>query len=190
MDHVGLHTDLTAVQAISAVSAVADGGVMSGRPHERRLSSPCRLTLAAKLGSGVDGAWWPYTASIARELPDLIDTLCRPLGQVVDIGVNWSPFEGVRDLDLLNRRGVAATQGRETRRLRVIVLTGTRTRAHLMVVPWHTSTALAVLVLRQAAGLPILSAHQHTRAFQTADAVVRAVRTRDALIPTFAESSS
>lgn len=188
MDHMGLHTDLTAVQAVSATLPVADGAVMSGLPYERRLSSPCRLTLAAKLGSGIDGAWWPYTTSIARELPDLIDTLCMPLGQVVDIGINWSPFEGVPDLDLINRRGVAVTPGRETRRLRVMALTGTRTRADLMVVPWQTSTALAVMVLRRAAGLPILSAHQHTRAFQTADAIVRAVRTQDAIIPTFAES--
>lgn len=186
MDHAELATDLTAAQAVSAGLAAADGGVMGGR----RVSSPCRVTLAAELGSGVNGAWWPYTASIARELSDLIETLCRPLGQVVDIGVNWSPFEGVPDLDLINRRGVAATPGRETRRLRVMAITGSRGRANLMVVPWHTSTALAVMVLRQAAGLPILSAHQDTRACQTADAIVRAARTQDGLIPTLAESRS
>ena len=50
---------------------------------------------------------------MARELPDLIDALREPLGQVIDIGINWSPLEGVPDLDLLNRRGVAATPGRE-----------------------------------------------------------------------------
>lgn len=190
MDHAGLDTDLTAVQAVSATLPVADGAVMGGPPFGRRLSSPCRLTLAAELGSGVNGAWWPYTASIARELPELIDTLCKPLGQVVDIGVNWSPFEGVPDLDLIHRRGVAATPGQETRRLRVMAITGTRGRANLMVVPWHTTTALAVMVLRRAAGLPILSAHQDTRAFQTADAIVRAARTQDGLIPTFADSPS
>lgn len=190
MDDAGLHTDLTAVQVVSASLPVAAGDVTGGPPYARRLSHPCRLTLAAELVRRVNGAWWPYTASIARELPDLIETLCEPLGQVVDIGVNWSPFEGVPDLDLINRRGVAATPGRETRRLRVMAVTGTRGRANLMVVPWHTSTALAVMVLRQAAGLPILSAHQDTRAFQIADAIVRAARTQDGLIPTFAGSPS
>jgi hypothetical protein len=41
----------------------------------RRLSSPVRFTLAAELGGSLDGAWWPHTASIGRELPDLIDAL-------------------------------------------------------------------------------------------------------------------
>ena len=127
MDRTDLHADLTAVQVVSTLPV--GGGLMTEHSYGRRMGSPCRLTLAAELGGGVDGAWWPYTASIARELGDLIDTLCEPLGQVVDIGVNWSPFEGVPDLDLLNRRGVAATPGRESRRLRIMALTGTRARA-------------------------------------------------------------
>ena len=79
---------------------------MTSEPAGRRLSSPVRFTLATELGDGLDGAWWPHTASIARELPDLIEALREPLGQVVDIGLNWSPLEGVPDLDLLNRRGL------------------------------------------------------------------------------------
>ena len=134
----------------------------------RRLSSPVRFTLASELGDSLDGAWWPHTASIARELPDLIEALREPLGQIVDIGLNWSPLEGVPDLDLLNRRGVAATPGRETRRFRVMTL----------------------MLLRQAADLPVMYAHQHTSAFETAGVIVAAARGQDAPSTAPADTSS
>jgi Family of unknown function (DUF5994) len=154
------------------------------------LSSPVRFTLASELGDGLDGAWWPHTASIARELPDLIDALRDPLGQILDIGLNWSPLEGVPDLDLLNRRGVAATPGRETRRFRIMTVTGSEARADLLVVPSRTSTALAIMLLRQAADLPVMYAHQHTPAFETAGAIVAAARGQDAPSTAPADSSS
>src|SRR5690242_10239956 len=90
------------------VTSVLDG---------RRLRSPVRFTLTSMLGSGLDGAWWPHTVSLARELSDLTDALREPLGDVVDIGVNWSPLQGVADLDLLNRRGVAARSEEHTSEL-------------------------------------------------------------------------
>ena len=156
----------------------------------RRTSIPVRFTLASELGDGLDGAWWPHTVSMARELPDLIHALREPLGQVIDIGVNWSPLEGVADLDLLNRQGVAPGPGRETRRFRVMTVTGCDARADLLVVPCRTSTALAVMLLRQAADLPILYAHQSTQAFETACAIVRAARGQDAPSATPVDSPS
>jgi hypothetical protein len=157
---------------------------------ERRLSSPVRFTLSSELGVGIDGAWWPHTASIARELPDLIDAVRARLGRVIDIGLNWSPLEGVPDLDLLNRRGVAATPGRETRHLRVMTITGSHCQANLLVVPCRTSPALAVMVLRQAADLPIQYAHQQMPAFQNACAILRAARAQDAPPVTAADGST
>jgi hypothetical protein len=154
------------------------------------LSSPVRFTLASILGDGLDGAWWPHSASIARELPELIEALREPLGRVIDIGVNWSPLEGVPDLDSLNRHGVAATPGRESRRFRVITVTGSDARADLLVVPCRTSSGLAVMLLRQAADLPILYAHQHTQAFQTACAIVTAARGQNSPVATPVETSS
>jgi hypothetical protein len=163
---------------------------MTSEPAGRRLSTPVRFSLASELGDGLDGAWWPHTASIARELPDLIDALREPLGQIIDIGLNWSPLEGVPDLDLLNRRGVAATPGRETRRFRVMTLTGSQARANLLVVPCRTSTALAVMLLRQSADLPIRYEHQHTSAFETACIIVASARGQDAPSATPADTSS
>jgi hypothetical protein len=149
---------------------------MTYQIYGRRVTSPVRFTLTSTLGSGLDGAWWPRTVSIARELSDLTGALRERLGEVVDIGVNWSPLEGVPDLDLLNRRGVSATPGRENRHLRVMTVTGSHDAAHLLVVPSRTRPALAVMLLRQAADLPVLHAHVNTPAFRTADVIVRAAR--------------
>jgi hypothetical protein len=124
----------------------------------------------------LDGAWWPHSVSIARELSDLTDAVREPLGKVVDIAVNWSPLQGVLDLDLLNRRGVPAMPGGDSRHLRVMTITGSRAKAELLVVPCGTSMALAVMVLRQAADLPVMYAHQHTTAFHTAGVIVQAAR--------------
>ena len=143
---------------------------------QRRSASPVRVTLASVLGNDLDGAWWPHTASVARELPDLIDALRGSLGEVVDIGVNWSMSDGVPDLDSLTLRGVSAIPGWKQRHQRVMTVTGSQGRAHLLVVPSRTTPALAVMLLRQAAALPIQSRHVDTAAYRAADDIVRAAR--------------
>ena len=143
----------------------------------RRMASPTRVTLASVLGDDVlDGAWWPHTSSVARELPELIDTLCERLGHVVDISVNWSAVDGVLDLDALTRRGVDATPGWKERHQHVITVIGSQARANLLVVPCRTTTALAIMVLRRAADLPILPSHLDTAAYRAADNIVQAAR--------------
>jgi uncharacterized protein DUF5994 len=152
---------------------------MTAATKRRRLENPIRVTLATPLGDALDGAWWPHTSSIARELRDLIDVLERPLGQVVDIDVNWSSLAGLPNLDSLNWRGNAVVSVNETRHQRVMTLTGRRARARLLVVPWWASTALAVMLLRRAARLPIQSIHQDTEAFRVAENIIRAARAED-----------
>jgi len=163
--------------------------VVTSDVHGRRFDRPVRFTLASTLGSGLDGAWWPHSVSIARELSDLTDALREPLGKVIDIGVNWSPLQGVPDLDLLNRRGVPSTPGPDSRHLRVMTVTGSRAKAHLLVVPCGTSIALAVMLLRQAANLPVLFEHQRTAAFHTAGVIVATARAQHSPSATPAESS-
>lgn len=142
--------------------------------NERRQHDQIRLTMAAELGGPVDGAWWPYTTSVAQELPGLIVAVKEALGDIVDIGVNWSSLAGVPDLDSFNLRGTAVVLGREARHQRVMTLTGSRAKARLLVVPCGTSTAVAVMLLRRAARLPIMSTHMETEAFRIADGIVRA----------------
>jgi hypothetical protein len=151
---------------------------MSRALTQRRLGIPTRLTLASQLGEPVDGAWWPYSASVAKELPELIDALEGALGHVVDIKINWSPLEGAPDLDSLHNRGnAAAVPGRTVRPQRMMTVTGSHDQVRLLVIPSRTSTALAVMLLRRAARLPIFAAHMGTDAFRSADAIVAIART-------------
>src|SRR3954453_6789261 len=149
---------------------------MNSDPQARHSSSPVRFTLGSNLASGLDGAWWPYSVSIARELSGLTAALRDPLGEVIDIGLNWSPLQGVPDLDLFHRRGVATMPGLATFHLRVMTVTGPGARGDLLLVPCRTSIGLAVMLLRRAADLPVLQAHQHTPAHEAASVIVRAAR--------------
>jgi hypothetical protein len=146
----------------------------------RRLASPVRLTLAVELGKGLDGGWWPHTASVARELPDLIGALCARLGEIFDISVNWSSLEGCPDLDAVKRASMA-NPVRVISHQRLMMVTGSRCSANLLVVPCRTSSTLAVMVLRHAATLDIAHAERDTEAFWIADDVVRAARAESAL---------
>jgi hypothetical protein len=138
---------------------------------ERRMSGPVRLTVATELGHGIDGAWWPRTVRMALELPELIHVLGPRLGEIVDINVNWTTLQRPPDFNAL---------GWEGKQQHVITLVGRDARVSLLVVPYPTSTALAVMVLRRAADLPILSDHRDTQVFRTADSIVRAARNENA----------
>ncbi|MGB8793863.1 MAG: DUF5994 family protein [Mycobacterium sp.] len=146
----------------------------------RRLASPVRLTLAIELGNGLDGGWWPHTASVARELPDLIGALSSRLGEILDISINWSSLEGHPDLDAVKRASMA-NPVLVTSHQRLMMITGSQYSANLLVVPCRTSSALAVMVLRQAAALDIAHAERDTEGFRIADDIVRAARAESAL---------
>jgi hypothetical protein len=142
----------------------------------RDFASPARVSLADSFDDEINGAWWPYSSSIARELPDLIEALHGTLGEIVDIGVSWSAIDGVPDLDAHTRRGASTLPGMTTRAQRVLTMTGTTAQAKLLVVPSGTSPALATMVLRHAAALPIKLAHQQTAACVAAGNIVDAAR--------------
>jgi len=152
---------------------------VNGMRGSRRLARPVRIALATLLGGDIDGAWWPYTASVAGELPELIEALHRPLGEIIDIGINWSVSEGVPDLNSMSY-GAKSMPGWRDGRQRIMVVAGRRSRAKLLIVPHMTMSALGWMVLRRAAAMPIPRAEQHSQAFQTADFVVRAAQVESA----------
>jgi len=49
--------------------------IVNGSAGARRCARPVRITLARVLGGDIDGAWWPHSASVAGELPELIGAL-------------------------------------------------------------------------------------------------------------------
>ena len=142
------------------------------RTRERRGGAegpvtPLRLTLASRLGNKIDGAWWPRTGVVSRELPGLVSALEARLGQVVDINVNWSSLQSQQSLNWGWLQGVHP---------QVITIVGRDAQAALLLVPYRTGTALAVMILRRAAGLPVYPIHHDSRAFKTAECIVRAAR--------------
>ena len=97
----------------------------------------------------------------------MVSVLDVRLGRVIDINVNWSSLQRQPDLNWDWWQGIHP---------HIITVSGRDARATLLIVPYRTSTALAVMVLRRAAGLPIYPAHRDSRAFQTAECIVRMAR--------------
>jgi hypothetical protein len=138
-----------------------------GAVGSRRPASPVRLTLASGLGNDIDGAWWPRTGLISRELPELVSILEVRLGQVIDINVNWSSLQRQPDLNWAWWQGI---------RPHIMTISGHDARAKILIVPYRTGTALAVMLLRRAAGLSVLAVHRDSRAFLTAECIIRAAK--------------
>lgn len=145
----------------------------------RRSARPVRLTLAPKLGADIDGAWWPYSASVANELPQLIEALHAPLGEIVDMCVNWSVTEA--PLELYEIAAIARTvRVGKRRRQRLMVVTGKLGCANILVVPHMTSQALGAMVMRCAGARPVTGLDRDSQLFEIADCVMQAAQTESA----------
>ena len=143
---------------------------MNGLTGARRLARPVRLVLARELGTSLDGAWWPHTGSVADELPALIEALHKPLGEIVDLRVNWTATEGALNFDSI-LSGVGTKQVTPRRRHRLMVVVGRSASAKLLVVPHMTTPALGIMVMRCASGRP-MSEQEQTAQWSAAAAKV------------------
>lgn len=132
-----------------------------------RTARPVRLTLCNQLGGRVDGAWWPHSNRLARELPELVGVLHGRLGEVVDIAVNWSLSENLPDLN---------SRHWQNKHQHLMAITGRDASANLLVIPSLTPGSLAGLLLRIAAGLPLTAAHQDTPLYRNAAEIIDAAR--------------
>jgi hypothetical protein len=152
---------------------------VNGLTGARRSARPVRISLCTYLGGDIDGAWWPHTCSVAAELPDLVGALHQRLGEIADIGINWSAGDGAPDLNAVHY-GATRVPGWRDRPQRLMVVTGSHAHARLLVVPYMTSAALGVMVLRCAARKPVTAAQRGTKLFETADYVVRSAQVESA----------
>ncbi|QZA09946.1 hypothetical protein K3U94_04195 [Mycolicibacter heraklionensis] len=138
-----------------------------------RRARPIRLSVARELGHGIDGAWWPRADHITTELPDLVSMLTPLLGDITTINVNWSPLQRPPDLNW---------PGWEGKRQHVMSLSGRLAHANLLVISYATRSALALMVMRCAANLPIEAADRDKPACLTAGSILRyARRQRDSV---------
>lgn len=148
---------------------------MNGLTGTRRLARPVRLVLARELGADIDGAWWPHTGSVAGELPELIETLHKTLGEVVDIRVNWAATEGTLDYNSILSDS-RSKNARPRRAHRLMMVVGRSASAKLLVVPHMTTPALGAMVMRCAVGRPDFSSRQAGQWTEAADTVIRDAR--------------
>jgi hypothetical protein len=133
----------------------------------RRQANPIRLSVAHELGRNIDGAWWPRADRISNELAELVAVLTPMVGDITSINVNWSPLQRPPDLNW---------RGWEHKRQHVITVNGTHACANLLIISYATHTALALMVLRCAADLPIEAADRDKPAFLTAVSILRAAQ--------------
>jgi Family of unknown function (DUF5994) len=133
----------------------------------RRQANPIRLSVAHELGRNIDGAWWPRADRISNELPELVQVLTLMLGDITSINVNWSPLQRPPDLNW---------PGWEHKRQHVITVNGTHACANLLIISYATHTALALMVMRRAANLPIEAADRDKPAFLTAGSILQAAQ--------------
>ncbi|WP_396932316.1 DUF5994 family protein [Mycolicibacterium sp.] len=152
---------------------------MNGISGPRRTASPIRLSLNPVLGGDIDGAWWPHTGSLATELPDLIDALHPPLGEILDINLNWSATAATPILDSHYSGAMRNMRWNDVRQ-RIMVVVGRDDCARLMVIPHTTTHTLGRMVLRQAAAMPDYADDRNGAAYAVASLVVRAARTQSA----------
>jgi Family of unknown function (DUF5994) len=131
----------------------------------RRRANPVRLSVARELGRDIDGAWWPRADRITNELPSVVAALTPLLGTIGSINVNWPSLQRPPELNW---------PGWERKRQHVMTLTGDDAWANLLIVPYGTNSALALMVLRCAANLPIEAADRQKPAFLIADSILRA----------------
>lgn len=130
----------------------------------RRQANPIRLSVAHELGGDIDGAWWPRADRITNELPNLVAALTPLLGDITSINVNWSSLQRPPDLNW---------PGWERKRQHVMTVSGTHARANLLIVSYATNSALALMVMRCAADLPINPGDRDKPAFSTAGSILQ-----------------
>ena len=151
---------------------------MNGLTGSLRTARPVRLALAARLGGDIDGSWWPYSNSVAQELPGLIGCLHDTLGEIIDVCINWPVTEGPLELETMvigTRRPTP-----KSRRLRLMFIEGQKGSAKLLVIPHMTSAELGTLVMRYAAGRPVLEYEPEDRMVQTAELILRTAQVESA----------
>ena len=148
---------------------------MNGLTGRRRLASPVRITLNSALGGDIDGAWWPHSFELARELPELIEALHPVLGEIIDIKLNWLAARNNPMPKPLSSHSMSM-HGWNDRQHRLMLVAGRTGTARLLVVPSSTSATLGWMVMRRAAEMSLAGGEDDGQLVETANAVMRTVR--------------
>ena len=142
--------------------------------NSRRTANRVRVSLADDIGQDIDGAWWPYTAAMGRDLADLVEALRPAIGEVVDLQINWLAQSPTPVLSTMS--AAANRVGWNSARQRVMCLTGSTGAARILVVPSMTPVPLALMLLRVSARRPVPVPERASSVFEVSEQIVRAAQ--------------
>ncbi|MEU8825264.1 DUF5994 family protein [Streptomyces sp. NPDC048636] len=121
--------------------------------HERVPSPPTRLSLtpASAVPGLLDGAWWPRSRDLLRELPDLTDALDTRWGRITRVSVNPTHWPVIPRKVPATGHMVHVGWFTEQDPHKLILLSYTAGRWDLLVIPPETSAAAAARLMATAA---------------------------------------
>ncbi|WP_211267004.1 DUF5994 family protein [Nonomuraea candida] len=113
---------------------------------------PARVFLEPTLtrDGTLDGAWWPHSTDLQRELPDLVRFLEGRLGPVLRVGLDAAAWDEVPAHLLVDGRFVRVS-GRSATPHTVKVIRGGQDGFRLLVIPPRTAAPAAAAAMRTAA---------------------------------------
>lgn len=95
------------------------------------------------------------------------------LGSITSINVNWQPLQRPPDFNW---------PGWEQKRQHVMTISGEDSHINLLIIPYTTFSAVALMVLRCAANLPVAPADREKPAFATAGSILRVAEQQRAVV--------
>jgi hypothetical protein len=122
--------------------------------HERAPSPPARLSLApvSPVPGLLDGAWWPRSRDLLRELPALTDVLDTRWGRITRVSVNPTHWPVIpRKVPVTGHTVHVGWFTDEQDPHKLILLSYTAGRWDLLVIPPETSAAAAARLMAAAA---------------------------------------
>lgn len=117
-------------------------------------SPPVRLSLvpAGSVPGLLDGAWWPHSRDLHRELPALTDALDAPWGRVTRVTVNPSHWPVIpRKVRVTGHTVHVGWFAAEQDQNKLILLSYSTGRMDLLVIPPETDAATAARLMSAAA---------------------------------------
>lgn len=139
--------------------------------NERVPSPPVRLSLtpASPVPGALDGAWWPRSRDLHRELPALTDVLDAHWGRITRVSVNPARWPVVpRKVPATGHTVKVGWFTDEQDPHKLILLSYTAGRWDLLVIPPETSAAAAARLMASAATVGSLVTASGLMASETA----------------------
>lgn len=122
--------------------------------NRRVASAPVRLSLtpAGSVPGLLDGAWWPHSRDLSRELPALVDVLDACWGRITRVTVNPTHWPVIpRKVRVTGHTVHVGWFADEQDPQKLILLSYTAGRWDLLVIPPETGAAAAARLMAAAA---------------------------------------